>query len=296
MASTPDKPSSERHDSLTGSARRRPKWFSRIVRAMRAVLIAYLLVVLVFMWLETVLIFPTWAIPAGDWDRPDLAHEDIVFRSPDGTRLHGWYFAHPDPVAYVLYCHGNGEDVAQLGDYMDTLRDRYDVAIFAFDYPGYGKSEGRPNERSVSVAGHAAQTWLAERSGIPANRIVIWGRSLGGALAIELAVDTGARAILVERTFTSLTDVAAYHYPWLPVRTMLRNRFDSLARIPKYHGPLLQSHGTADEVVPFECGRRLFDAAAAAPKQFIVLKDTGHNGPNSEDYYTNVQRFFAELP
>lgn len=296
MGSTPAANAAEQQAVRPGENERWPRWLSRSCRFLRAALIAYLLVVLVFMWLETLLIFPTWAVPAGEWERPDLPHEDVSFVSPDGTRLHGWYFPHSDPVAYVLYCHGNGEDVSHLADYMDTLRDRYAVSVFAFDYPGYGKSEGRPNEPTVIASGRAAQSWLAARADIPANRVVIWGRSIGGAVAVQLAADSGARAMLLERTFANLADVGAYHYPWLPVRTLLRNRFDSLSRIAGYNGPLLQSHGTADEVVPLEYGRRLFDAATASPKQFITLPDTGHNGPNSEEYYTEVQRFFADLP
>jgi fermentation-respiration switch protein FrsA (DUF1100 family) len=101
--------------------------------------------------------------------------------------------------------------------------------------------------------------------------------------------------LILERTFSNLPDVAAYHYSWLPVRRLLRNRFDSLARIGHYHGPLLQSHGTADEVVPFALGQRLFSAAAAEPKQFVVMPGVTHNGPNDEDYYTELARFLARL-
>jgi fermentation-respiration switch protein FrsA (DUF1100 family) len=111
-----------------------------------------------------------------------------------------------------------------------------------------------------------------------------------------LAADPGARALILERTFTSLPDVAAHHYWWLPVRRLLRNRFDSMSRIGAYHGPLLQSHGTADEVVPFELGTRLFDAATATPKQFVAMPDVTHNGPSDEEYYTELRRFLERLP
>ncbi len=129
----------------------------------------------------------------------------------------------------------------------------------------------------------------------PRRTIVLWGRSIGGAIAVQLAADPGARGLILERTFTSLPDVAACHYPWLPVRWLMHNRFDSLAQIGAYRGPLLQSHGTADEVVPFEQGQRLFEAAAASPKQFVAMPDVTHNGPNDEDYYTELQRFLDRL-
>ena len=260
-----------------------------------AVAIAYLLILLAMMWFETALIYPRWAIPPGDWHPAGLSYEDVFFTSSDGTRLHGWYFEQPGATLHVLYCHGNGEDVAALGEYMDVLRERYDVAVFAFDFRGYGRSAGRPEERGVVEDARAAQQWLAQRAGVPASDVVLWGRSIGGAIAVQLAADPGARGLILERTFTSLPDVAAYHYPWLPVRWLMRNRFDSLARIGVYRGPLLQSHGTADEVVPFEQGQRLFEAAGGSPKQFVAMPDVTHNGPNDEAYYTVLQRFLDRL-
>ncbi len=147
--------------------------------------------------------------------------------------------------------------MAALGEYMDVLRDRYDVAVFAFDFRGYGRSAGtsRGTRSGRGCPRRAAVVGSACRRGRRPT-IVLWGRSIGGAIAVQLAADPGARGLILERTFTSLPDVAAYHYPWLPVRWLMRNRFDSLARIGVYRGPLLQSHGTADEVVPFEQGQR----------------------------------------
>jgi fermentation-respiration switch protein FrsA (DUF1100 family) len=270
-------------------------WKRWIWRAVRCVAISYLLILLVMMWFETSLIFPRWAIPAGNWAPTEFSYEDVFFHSADGTRLHGWYFPQPNAELYVLYCHGNGEDVAALGDYMDMLRERHNIALFAFDYRGYGRSAGKPAEAGILADGRAAQQWLAQQAGIPPSQVVVWGRSIGGAVAVQLATDLGARGLILERTFTNLPDVAAYHYPWLPVRGLLRNRFDSLARIGAYRGPLLQSHGTVDEVVPFALGRTLFSAAAAEPKQFVIMPGVTHNGPNDKDYYTELARFLARL-
>ena len=134
---------------------------------MRAGAIAYLLLLLIMMWLETTLIFPTMGHPArrlapGRGSR----YEDVFFTSADGTRLHGWYFDQPGATAYVLYCHGNGEDVAGLGEYMDALRDRHRISLFAFDFRGYGRSAGRPEERGIIADACAAQQWLAQRAGV----------------------------------------------------------------------------------------------------------------------------------
>ena len=266
-----------------------------VFRAVRALAVAYLLIIVLMMWLERLLIFPTWQIPEGDWEPVGFVYENVDFASADGTRLHGWYFEHPDPRAFVLYSHGNGEDLTNLGEYMAALRDRHEVSIFAFDYRGYGRSQGRPDEAGVVADGRAARSWLAQRVGSDPAQIVLWGRSIGAAVAVQLAADQGARALILERTFTSLPDVAARHYPWLPMRWLMRNRFDSLARITEYRGPLLQCHGTADEIVPFELGQTLFDAAAAKPKKFVAMHGATHNGPNTEDYYTELQRFFETL-
>ncbi len=248
------------------------------------------------MWLETALVFPRRLIPPGDWNPQGFAYEDVFFTSADGTRLHGWYFDRPDAKAHVLYCHGNGEDVAALGAYMDVLRARYGIALFAFDFRGYGRSQGRPEERGIIADARAAQQWLAQRAGVVPARVVLWGRSIGGAIAVQLAADPGARGLILERTFTSLPDVAAYHYPFLPVRLLMKNRFDSLGCIGRYRGPLLQSHGTADEVVPYAQGRQLFDAAATEAKQFVAMEGVTHNGPNDEGYSTELQRFLDGLP
>lgn len=264
-------------------------------RAARCVAISYLLLLLVMMWFETTLIFPRWAIQPGDWEPTEFTFEDVNFQSADGTRLHGWYFPHPTATLQVLYCHGNGEDVAALGPYMDLLRTRHQVSVFAFDYRGYGRSEGKPDEAGVLADGRAAQQWLAQQAHIRPEQVVLWGRSIGGAVAVQLAADLGAHGLILERTFTNLPDVAAYHYSWLPVRRLMRNRFDSLARIGEYRGPLLQSHGTADEVVPFQLGQALYEAAAASPKQFVTMPGVTHNGPNDEDYYTELARFLDHL-
>lgn len=290
-----DRPDSADTATSLPTPRQGGRW--RFVLSMlRAGCISYLILLVLMMWLENLLVYPTWQIPPGDWNPTEFAFEEARFHSTDGTSLHGWYLAHPAPKAYVLYCHGNGEDVARLGEYMAVLRDRHQISILAFDYRGYGLSEGRPGEAGIVADTLAAQQWLAGRAAIAPSDILLWGRSIGGAVAVQAAAAQGARGLILERTFTSLPDVAARHYPWLPVRWLMRNRFDSLARIGVYQGPLLQSHGTADEVVPFELGVRLFEAAAAAPKRLVTMVGVTHNGPNSEDYYTELHQFLENLP
>jgi hypothetical protein len=123
--------------------------------------------------------------------------------------------------------------------------------------------------------------------------VVLWGESLGGGVSVDLAQD-GARALILENTFTSIPDVAAHHYPWLPARLLMRNRYDSLKKIARYHGPLLQFHGDVDTIVPFEMGRKLF-AAANQPKRFVTIAGADHNDPRSEVVLKELDLFLDQL-
>ncbi len=281
------------HCREVASARR--NWPRRLLRSAVKLLASYLLIVALMMWFETLLIFPTWQIPDGDWHPTDFVFEEVYLASEDGTQLCGWYFPHPEAQLHVVYYHGNGEDLSHLGEYLDRLRTRYQLSVFAIDYRGYGRSQGKPHEAGVLADGRAAQQWLARRTGLPTDQIVLWGRSIGGAVAVQAAADQGAQALILERTFTSLPDVAAPRYFWLPVRPFMRNRFDSLSRITDFTGPLLQSHGTDDEIVPFQLGRQLFLASPSQHKQFVAMRGVSHNAPNSEEYYTELSQFLTSI-
>ncbi|MDX1946691.1 MAG: alpha/beta hydrolase [Pirellulaceae bacterium] len=256
--------------------------------------VGYLLVLLVLLLFENYLLYPAPRYPAGDWEAPNLPHEEVHFVSADGTKLHGWYFEHPQPRAVVLYCHGNGDHVAYLGPHLAELRRTLGVSIFAFDYRGYGRSEGAPAEAGILEDAAAARDWLARRAGVRPADLVLIGRSLGGGVVVDLAAAAGARGLVLQNTFTSLPDVAANIYPWLPVRLMMKNRYDSLAKIGRYQGPLFQSHGTRDELVPLALGQKLF-AAAPGPKRFFE-HDGGHNSAEPPEYYGELARFLDELP
>ncbi|WP_254508525.1 alpha/beta hydrolase [Anatilimnocola floriformis] len=258
--------------------------------------VAYLTVILMLLWMETQLIYPAPQYPVGDW-KSAKAHgwENVDFQSADGTQLNGWYHEVQQPQAYLLYCHGNGENVSYLGEYLAGLSDRYQINIFAFDYRGYGRSQGSPHEKGILADGDAAQQWLAKRAKIKPNEVVLMGRSLGGGVAVDLAARNGARGLILQNTFTSLPDAAAFHYPIFPVRWLMRNRYNSVARITQYQGPLLQSHGDNDSVVPFELGKKLH-AAAVGPKQFFVNKGLGHNDGDPKEYRELLGLFLKSLP
>jgi fermentation-respiration switch protein FrsA (DUF1100 family) len=265
-------------------------------RVVRPALIAYLIVVLMLSLFERWLVYPAPRYVAADWEVADLPHEDVYFTAEDGTTLHGWYVPHPHPKAVMLFAHGNGENVAGLAPLLRLLHDRAEVSVFAWDYRSYGRSGGKPHETNVLSDARRAQLWLTQRAGVRPEDIVVYGRSLGGAVAVGLAAEHPVRGMVLERTFSELVETAAYHFRWLPVRWMMKNRYPSIERIAAYRGPLFQSHCTNDEVVPFEMGKKLFDAATTENKKFFVVEGGSHNCPQPDEYYDALGEFLDSLP
>ncbi len=255
----------------------------------------YVLIIVLLMLLENYVVYPAPRFPVGDWDPAYLDFENVFFESADGTQLHGWYVPHAQPRGYLLYCHGNGEHVAYNADLVQLLNERYQLGVFIFDYRGYGRSAGRPNEKGVTADGHAALGWLLQREGITAGDVIVMGRSLGGAVAVDIASQRGAKALVVENTFTRMPDVAATIYWFLPVKLFMRNRFNSLAKIKDFKGPLLLSHGKRDSIVPFELGKRLYDASESVDKQLFVVDNGDHNDRQPREYYQLLDRFFDRI-
>lgn len=267
---------------------------ARLLRFCRVLLtfflVFYLSIVVAAMFLENSLIFFPMPYPAGEWHPAGLTFEDAWFQAADGTRLHGWYVPTPNARAAVLFCHGNAGNITHRADIVKMLQRRVRVSTLLFDYRGYGRSEGKPNEPGVLADARAARRWLADREKIAEADVVVMGESIGGAVAVDLAARDGARALVLESTFNTLPNVAAYHYPWLPIRWAMRSRFDSIGKIGDYHGPLLQSHGDIDTIVPLRFGRSLFDAANE-PKQFLELPGHDHNDPMPPEYYDALAAF-----
>ena len=293
----PSERESEAHaeptDSVTTDNRR--SFSRRAARVVFGLIACYLIVVVVMSLLENQLIFFPSVYPEGDWQPRGVAVEDAWFELTDGTRLHGWYVEAPDPRAIVLFAHGNGGNLSHRIDIVDALANSLGASVLVFDYRGYGRSKGRPSADGILADARAARRWLADRTGTPEPEIVLMGESLGGAVMVDLASVDGARALVLENTFSSLPDVAAHHYPWLPVRLVMRARLDSAAKIGNYRGPLLQFHSDADSIIPFDLGKRLFDAANE-PKQFVTIPSADHNDPRTPTFYDQLDRFLDGLP
>lgn len=221
--------------------------------------------------------------------------EDANFQSADGTKLNGWFIDHPKRRAVALWLHGNAGNIASRAPTLNLLNKRHQLAVMVFDYRGYGRSEGEPSEQGILMDARAARKWLAERTGVSEQEIVLMGRSLGGGVAVDLAAKDGAHGLVLVSTFTSLPQASQHHFPYLPTSLLMTQRLDSLAKISQYHGPLLQSHGEADKVIPYRLGKQLFDAANE-PKRLISIPGGGHNDRQPEMYRVAFDEFIDSLP
>lgn len=225
-----------------------------------------------------------------------LAHEDVAVRTADGETVHGWFVpaATPDRPT-VLVCHGNAGNISGRLDLVWLLHD-LDVNVCMFDYRGYGNSTGHPTEEGTYRDADAVWTWLTGTRGIPADRIVLLGESLGGAVAAELAERRRPAGLILESTFTSLPDMAAHIYPYLPVRWLCRFRYDTLERLPRIACPVLVMHGRDDEMIPYAQGRRLFERARE-PKWFCELGGSHNTGreASAKAYEAAVRAFIDEV-
>ena len=204
-----------------------------------------------------------------------LAFEEVSLQTEDGVRLHGWFLPVPDARRTVLVCHGNAGNISHRLDRALLLQAKLKVSVFLFDYRGYGKSEGSPNEEGTYSDGRAAYQFLDDRGLVP-DQIVLFGESLGAAIAVQLALERPAAALVLEAPFSSIRDMAAAAYPFLPLARLARTRYDNLAKIPSIEVPLLILHGTRDRIVPFVQSERLYEAAPH-PKRFFAIPGADHN-------------------
>ena len=211
-----------------------------------------------------------------DWKaRSGLPLEDIWFQSGDGTKLFGWY-VESDPTSVVmLWCHGNAGNIINRLENMRELH-RIGLSVFIFDYRGYGRSQGSPSEEGLYHDALGAHDYLTRNRMIPPERIVLFGRSLGAAVAGELAVQKPAAGLILESSFPSIGAVAKFHYGGLPLHWLLGAEFSLIDRLPQLSLPKLIIHGDQDDIIPLELGRQVFEAAKP-PKFFYAIPGADHN-------------------
>lgn len=220
--------------------------------------------------------------------------EDAWLVAEDGVRLHAFHLPAPGGASRaILLLHGNAGNASHRLPLAAALADQ-GADVLLLDYRGYGLSEGRPSEQGVYADAHAALAHLGAR-GFAAERVLLMGQSLGGAIAVDLAQERRLAGVVLESTFSSLADVARGVVG--PVAPLLRGRFDSAEKIARLRAPLLQLHGDRDEIVPFELGRMLFEAAPE-PKVFETLRGAGHNDTaevGGAAYFARIGRFLDEV-
>ncbi len=226
-----------------------------------------------------------------------LAAEDVVVPTEDGGQVHGWYFE-PEaaPRAYVLFSHGNAGNISGRLPLAEELV-RRGLAVLMYDYRGYGQSPGDPTEKGCYRDAEAALTALLERAGDP-SRVVLFGRSLGAGVSWEMAARHPELAgIISDCAFTSIPDMAGRMFPVPFLGKVLQTRFDNHEKIATVTLPKLLMHGEQDELIPFEMGEKLWDAAAE-PKRFVPLPGAGHNDTylvEPEFYFGTVSSFIDEV-
>lgn len=204
-----------------------------------------------------------------------MPYEDVWITSTDGVRLHGWWLPAENARWNMVFCHGNAGNISHRIDSLAIFR-RMDISVLIFDYRGYGNSEGTLSEEGVYRDAEAAYRYLINELGQTPDSVLIFGRSLGSAVASELATRVPCRALIIESPFTSIPDLGSRFYPYLPVRLLSRFRFDTIRKIGGIRVPTMVLHARDDEIVPFGMGQQVYEASVGHPKRFVELKG-GHN-------------------
>lgn len=254
-----------------------------------------LLLSLMYTWQERLVFYP-WRDWAATPTEINLFYEDVRLQTADGVGISGWFVPHPQPRGTVLFLHGNAGNISQRLDTLALLH-RLGLNTFIIDYRGYGRSDPvQPTEPGTYHDAEAAWRYLTEIRGLDSARIVLFGRSLGGGVATWLAQEHRPRALILESTFTSVPDVAARHYPFLPVRQLMRVRYPNVERLPTLNVPLLIVHSPHDTLIPFEHGQHLFEVANS-PKTFLEISGNHADGylRSMAVYEPGLAAFFDEV-
>jgi len=223
-----------------------------------------------------------------------IEFEDVYFTTSDGVRLNAWLISAGDDAPMVLWFHGNAGNIADRLDNAKLLLDR-GLSLFMVDYRGYGKSGDKPTEKGINEDGQASYDYLLSR-GVAKENLIVFGRSLGSTVAVYVAVNNECAGVILESAFTNMADMAKSHFPIVPGTGGFKLKFPSIDRVGSIEEPILFIHGDRDEIVPYELGRRLFEATTAE-KDFYTIKGAHHNDTyfvGGIEYFDRFERFVRE--
>ncbi|OQA03079.1 MAG: putative aminoacrylate hydrolase RutD [Planctomycetes bacterium ADurb.Bin401] len=206
-----------------------------------------------------------------------LPYEKVLLRTPDRLILNAWFIPAHNAEITILFCHGNGGNISYILDSVNIFNE-LGYNTFVFDYRGYGTSQGTPTEQGTYIDAQTAYDWLTHTKAIHPKDIIIFGRSLGGSIAANLASNVKAKGLIIESAFTSYADIGVKFYPYMPVRLFARYEYETKKYLPKVHYPVLIIHSRTDEVVPFEFGLRLYELFSNEPKDFIEIFGNHNDG------------------
>jgi len=232
-----------------------------------------LILIVVYFRQERMLYFPEKEI----WQTPDtisLKYDEIYFKTKDGLNISGWYIPAENEKGVLLFCHGNAGNISHRVDSIKIFNS-LNLSVLIFDYRGYGKSEGKPSEYGTYLDAEAAWDYLVNVKRKSPESIILFGRSLGGAVAAELAMRKKSAALIIESCFTSVPDLGKTFYPWLPIKLLSKFKYSTIDKIGSINCPKLIVHSPEDEIISFRHGEMLYEKAFQ-PKDFLKIKG-GHN-------------------
>jgi hypothetical protein len=232
-----------------------------------------------------------------DWARATgLPLEDVWFETADGMRLFGWYVEARAASGVLLWCHGNAGNIIHRLENLVMLH-RIGISVFIFDYRGYGRSAGTPSEEGLYADATAAYDYLVRTRGVPPARLVLFGRSLGAAVAADVASRNPAAGLILESPFPSVEAIARAFYFGLPAHWLVDARYDLLERLKKISVPILVVHGDRDSIIPVEMGKQVYEAARP-PKALYIVPGADHNDlylVGGQSYFRRLKQFIEDI-
>jgi len=262
--------------------KRRKRYRSRpaqwTITILRIVGLGYATILLTLVAMETRLVYPGAFFAdhrvSDGAGYPEI--ETVEYSTTDGIKLRGRLIERAGSGDIVLFFHGNDVKAKWMDDWLRQLSGEFNATAMVAEYRGYD-DDLTPNERGVLADSFSACDYLCDRYGKSQSEIILYGQSLGGGCAVALAARGGAKALVLERTFDRLVNVAGNKYPFIPVNYLMRNRYDSIAKLTAYKGPRIHLHGTTDDLIPIQHGEALYACAGSGLKHWIAVDGLGHH-------------------